>query len=235
MFNIKPPKKSYSYIQSLQHNAIKWQGVTARKDYWQAQTAPFRCREYFNDIVAKKHKRVYTVYGFNASPVRHKKDGVDVLVYHIENMDLFLENLKVVDDKMFEQLGCRMTFVLDLEEPSKCIINFPPACWNSSYTISVITIAIRASNYNYAYETWEDFFKTNAPIDLHEYSWNSYVRAKVSHYGMLPPEHLRSYWWYAGNTWNNLQVKGGANMIHNNGAVQWCNHLQLPEGVSNAL
>lgn len=235
MFNIQPPKKQYSYIQSPQHNALLWQVVTARKGYWQAQTAPFRCREYFNDIVAKKHKRVYTVYGFNASPVRHKKDGVDVLLHNIENIETFLRNLRVIDDKMEEQLGCRMTFIVDVEDPTKCIINLPAACWNNTYTISVITMVIRASNYPYEYETWEEFFAENKPIYNHEYAWNPSTRKKVAHYGMLPPEHLRSYWWYAGDVWNNIQCKGNAHMIHNNGAAQWCLQMHLPEGETNAL
>jgi len=101
MFNVVEYTKPFHYVQSFQNNPIEWQVVTFRKGQWHAQTHRFRCREYFNDIVAKKYKRVYTVYGFNASPVRHKKDGVDVLVHNIKDMDSFLDNLEIINDKIF--------------------------------------------------------------------------------------------------------------------------------------
>jgi len=228
MFDVVPYKKNCAYVQSNQRNPIEWQVVTFRKGKWHAQTHPFRCREYFNDIVAKKHKRVYTVYGFNASPVRHKKDGIDVLIHNIKDMDRFMDNLEMLDDKVFEQLGQRLTFTVDTDDLTKLIIKFPPKCWDNTYTISALTIAIRASNYDTTFDSWEDIWKDNGVVHAFENLYD-HPRAKVSSWGLLPPEHGRCYWWYSGSVFNSLNKKGTAHMLHNCGVVTWCTYLPISQ------
>lgn len=221
MFNVVEYPKAQHYVQSPQHNPIEWQVVAFRKGQWHAQTHRFRCREYFNDIVAKKYKRVYTVYGFNASPVRHKKDGVDVLVHNIKNMDSFLDTLEIIDDQIFEQLGQRLTYTMDTDDLTKLIIKFPPRCWDNTYTISVITLAIRAGNYGVAFDSWEDIFADNNPVALHEHAWSSNTRKKAAAWGVYVPEHVNMHWWYSGVSYNSSNSKGTPHMIHNCGAATW--------------
>lgn len=221
MFNILPPKEHPPYIQNPQDNPIEWQVVAPRKGAWQAETGRFKCREFFNDFVAKKYKRKYTVYNMNNSPVRHRKDGVAVALFNIVDMEVFLANVEVIDDRLFADTGVRLSLVLDQEALATLIIGFPPKCWDNTYIISMLTLALRECNCETEVSSWEDIF-TDSYFKDQGWLWSSHIRARAAHWGFRLPENVKQYWWYLGTGENNENCpRPSGHKLHMAGVNNW--------------
>lgn len=216
MFKILPYKHRTSYSQSGQRNPLEWQVVAPRVGAWQAQTNRFLCREFFNDMVAKKHGRRYTCYGMNNSPIRHREDGVTVALFNIIDMEVFLTNVELIDDKLFADTGARLSLVLDQEDLHTLIIGFPPQCFENTYIISLLTLALRVANSIREIPSWEVLCREWMGEDI--WSWTPRTGNRAAYWGFRLPENLKQFWWYRDVYTNSIHhPKHHKHAIHSSG------------------
>jgi hypothetical protein len=227
MFNIITKPETTFYTELSQPNPIRWTILLKKKgNLYREKTQKFRCREFFNDAVAKHHGRFYTIYYFNNRLLPSFKNGMYVLVSSIGDMPTFLFNLKTLNEQLRKDLDVEITHETDADELERLILHFPVELLANTYTISVVTMILRISNYGHQFPTWESFFTSyDVWRDGAESSWRGRVRDAVKHMGFALPEKTHGMWWWAGNNYNSSKSSGTAGVLHNNGACAWCGNL----------
>ena len=239
MFNISPIPE-YHYSEVSQTNFLRWTVVHLEKNketgekIWQCKTGKFKCREFFNDLVARKNKRKYCIYGFDNRNVFMYNEGIHLLLSNIENLEEFVRQLKLINKKMKEQVGEKMSIILDPEEEDRVIIKIPMSMFENTYRISLLTALIRASNFSdSSHNSWEEFFADGKPLAKNEGSWTgSPARFVGRTLGFVfpdsVPEVVSKSWWCFSEVFNSEVDKtkraaqqATTSMIHSNGIVRW--------------
>ena len=219
MYTYEFDNQEYSSLtESFQNNPLRWCVVKKKEDKILSQTPIFKCKDYFNDFVAKKNGIKFIKYGMDNSKIVFNKDGgLHVLVMKV--IPEFLTNLKCLEEKCLEDLGNTLTVVY--QDDMGVVLNFPKEFWKSTYTVSLVSLLIRCCNYQYFPENWEGFFKKGSPIGikqenvltLNTLTWvkNLGLKAPVSNWYSIPGvENLEETLSYEKE-----------NYIHNNGCNNW--------------
>lgn len=142
-----------SLMENSQENPIRWAMCKEVSPDVLVNTTPlFKCRDYFNDFVAKKHlKKLFEVYGMYSDWASFdEQGGAYVLVANLTSK--FLENL---DNFVNVLLKKNWGFVIKAEdvkvEPARTVtkaqlLYFPNEIFTSNYRVSLITLLIRMAN-----------------------------------------------------------------------------------------
>ena len=208
-----------SYSEIDQPNPIRWEILYRDNDTYHVQTGRMRCRDYFNDVVAKMNNfdRLVGVYGFDVRKVKVNQEGVYLRVTNTKNF--FLENLLgPVREALLKDGFPPVEVVCSLSNTAQ-VLFLPKELWNSTYTISVVTGMIRCSNYNKllpAFEEWPntdvwsaDIFRNVARDPLKSHFWK--LRSR-------PPKE--GYWYYYNEQHNSSKLNGVCmHTIHNTGFI----------------
>lgn len=144
-------------MENSQENPIRWAMCKEVSPDVLVNTTPiFKCRDYFNDFVAKKHlKKLFEVYGMNSDWASFdEQGGAYVLVANLKPK--FLENL---DNFVNVLLKKNWGFVIKPEDvtvealdkaPVRLtkakLLYFPNEVFTSNYRVSLITLLIRMAN-----------------------------------------------------------------------------------------
>jgi len=207
-------KKGYSEID--QNNPIRWAIFKYQgNDTFVQQTGLFKCKDFFNDFVAKYHGADVSIYGMRTADNEVDAAGMFIGLWNIT--DQFIGNVeRAINPKLQQELGIQL---LPAQVGDTVLVFLPKVLFDSTYTISFLTLLIRACN---------DVKEWSCYEHLVSESLESLLVSNVSWFkeaSLLPPEHLRKYWYYAGPAYNNEVIQNNnysfSSMVHNNGVLGW--------------
>lgn len=212
------------YNESDQKNALRW--VVCFYDEEKHELIPqsgiMKCKDYFNDLVAKKNGVDVDVYGFNTARIKLNDSGVYMLLKYVRPS--LIDNLnKWLNPKLEEEVGT----VLDFQQvdPETYVFFFPEPIWQSTYHISLCSLMLRLSNYNKVVESYEEAWEK---LTDYEPIWKDgqYLQSLASKLGWKLPKSLSGFWLYRHKEWHSKKEDVSSNyeykhIIHNNGIYDW--------------
>lgn len=199
------PPLTKQYIEAGQPNPLRWELYRLEDELLIPQTAQFKCKDYFNEVVAWYHGRRFAVYGFDTMTMNFNDYGVFVRLYNVKTG--FLENVqKLVQPLLPEGVG-PLQFV-QLENPEEFLTLFPRALFNSTYTISKLTKMLRICNVPKVLDSFEKLAVQAVESLGQPYFGDGHL---------VPHTPFNSYWWYSGDRYNSNGKDAGSSVIHNNG------------------
>jgi hypothetical protein len=205
----------YTYTESPQANSIRWQIYFRDGDTFTAQTAAFKCKDYFNDICAKYNGSEVTAYGFDTSKMKLNPEGVYVIVTGISDCAKFMDNVDTCINK--ERPDDQIT----MELVTGGILMFIPRYYfNQSYLISLATYLIRISNNQESFSSLKQAMESTTAKSDKAVVGKGIILAKT--WGLVVPEEYQKYWSYYNSRYNNTNyVKPIGSMVHNCGVCNW--------------
>lgn len=140
--------EEHSLIESNQSNPIRWQVIvpTEHQDTFKEITQPFKCRDYFNDlIISSKIQEDFECYGFRTS--YKKLEGISGLYLKLTQLySCFEENLLYVNKLLKEQDVPEISLIWS--DKDEAVVHLDEYYKTSSFHISLITIYLRLANKN---------------------------------------------------------------------------------------
>jgi hypothetical protein len=227
MFKISPVL-SNTYAEVHQINPMRWVMLFREsEDKFSCQTGLVKCKDFFNDNLAYfKHGIKFGIYGYT-SEAKKNDEGVYFLLTNIDQQETFLNNLDVINEKLMEQLSCKMSY---WKQGKDVVLLLPNPLWESTWRLSLITILVRCSNYGYKHSKWEDFFDHKAPLVSVDKVFDPLATKNCKAWGFLTPVEDKGYWFYAGPDYNSVkQPNQTGGVIHNNGCCNWSFFLKQAE------
>lgn len=224
----------YTYCESPQANPVRWLALKEiEPGVFVNTTAPFKCKDYFNDFVIYKHtKHEFRAHGMKSSDAEFNADGsLYVLVLNVT--EFFEQNIKnILEPTMLKEWGATITVHnnVPIVGPSTVnvgtILHMSSECFASTFRISALMLFLRNCNVNmlvpdydsrldrtlaqegyWGKQTYE-FFKQrryNDPI-LGSFVWY----ASYNQYdGAIPASHVDAY------------------TFHDNGVNAWLSSLRV--------
>jgi len=129
-----------SLTESGQVNPIRWAIVQRDGDVLTPLSAWFKCKDYFNDVVAAKNGIFFEKYGFdNTNVVVKGEEGLWVYVKDIYHMPTFRKNVAAVTNPDHLVALTRMT-------ATTALLFIPEYYFVNTYRISLLTYLIRLGN-----------------------------------------------------------------------------------------
>lgn len=206
-----PLKREYGEIP--QANPIRWclYHYDADKEEFTAQSDWFKCKDFFNDVVAKYNGVEGSVYGFNTKPLLLNTYGVWIRLKNLKKA--FYHNALLVAEKFQVTLN----FAPFEDDETQCLTLFPRELFENTYKISLFTLLIRAANESTKYGSYEELVEKSSEPLLGN---SRFKRAPLT-----LPEKLLPYWCYMGERWNSQKWEGCSarkiDAVHNNGFMSW--------------
>lgn len=208
-----PNPLNFEYGQSPQPNplefAVYW---LTPEEKFEPQTNWFRCRDFFNDLVAKYFGHPGRVYGFDTEKINLNDYGVWIRLRNLtpafyKNVELFLPLLKEID--------VELKFVPLDDDPTQCLVIFPRRLFDSTWLISKVTLFIRMCNEDKEYTSWDTLVAESPEPLVLQY------RHCVTARGFMLPQEYQKYWYYSHSKVNSENEKHYIGTIHNCGFVMW--------------
>lgn len=205
------PGLPYALHESEQTNPLRLEILFREGDTFTPQTALFKCKDYFNDVVAAYHGFFGIVYGLNNANLKLNEDGVWVKLYNINNQNnVFVDNIEAV---LQVELAESLDVFIQLEEldPTTFLLFLPRKMFDNTWTISLATYLIRLCNYGMNYTSLDDLMSKT-----HQFHEMNHFTPFVRKHKFNIPEGLKPYWFYCGEQYNSEKVKN-ISLVHNNG------------------
>jgi hypothetical protein len=218
------PQKWPTYHESQQNNPIRWKLLYREGDIFIAQAGWWKCKDFFNDVVAFGYQKVpFSCYQFT-NKVKKNDEGYYVLVKYIQKPDTFLWNINLLNKKLEADLGCQLK-VFAGDTADEYIILMPNEVWRSTYIISLLTWCLRAANYSTAFDTWEDWFGPQS-VRGREGAMSHETKLYAKKHGFKVDEKFSKYWYYCGADYNSEKMPlATGTIIHNCGAQAWVSYM----------
>ena len=215
------PHTSYSEVG--QTNKLRW--VCLHKDAdgnFSEQSKEFKCKDFFNEIVAKYHGHILGCYGFTAEPIQTNDEGVWVELRYIANQDVYEKNIGSIN-KLCKRDGVPEIELIRYGKGVVCLL--PRAYFNDTYLISFLTYLMRVANVDVVVEdpTWREH--PTKSIDCPFASMFDVVMNR----GFKTPKTAAKAYYYAGKA-HNYSVKPPVSYVHNCGVLQWSSHIKAEGG-----
>lgn len=229
MFNLKiTHNNTRKYHEVPQANPLRWQVMFREKDVLSSQADPMKCRDFFNDIVAKyAGNENISIYGFNTADMKFNKFGLYFLLTNIHNADQFIGNLeRTLLPKLKAQL--KGTLRIYKVDNKRVVIRLPLVCLTKTFYMSLATIAVRLCNTNQDIQTWEELFDEKNPQFAVDNALRYAERTYARENGFELPEQLHQYWYWAGQDYNSKNgAKPITTVVHNNGIRNWVDYMKM--------
>jgi len=214
-----------NYREVGQPNPLRWVLLYRDGDNYYNQTNEMKCRDFFNDLAAKRNGREMRIYGFDTEHIKWNRFGMYVLLKNVFNVEKMCNNLEIINTRLKQDLACKLRYRAVEEDPTQLIIHIPELLFSKTYYISLVTMVIRLSNYDFPYTKWEDFFSDKAPASTTDgvVTFNPEARKYLAKKGFVLPENVAQYWMYAGATYHdqNAAYVSSNTAVHNNGILGW--------------
>jgi hypothetical protein len=221
--NLKPFGKPTDYSEMAQTNPIRFVIYFKNEDgTFKAQTNEFKCKDYFNDIVAWYHDYKFTRYGMNFEEFSLNDDGVYVELRNLK--PTFLENVNVVLGEEFKVFGEKVWFEVIEDRPTALLAFIPKKFFKCTYFISYLTLMLRNCNLLAAFTSPQDVFTTPNS----DYLLKSSERFMKTH--PLKDQTFFDDYWYFYDSFRNSRASFDTSSpvyIHNCGIVQWSQNFHL--------
>lgn len=213
-----------TYAEVEQKNPLRWRIMHRVKDTMVSQSHLIKCKDFFNDVVAwHMAKKEFSIYRFS-NKIKFNRNGVWIHLTKIAKMPMFLENLAMVNAKLKEQLDVEVR--IEPHNDTELLIMIPSKVWTSTYYISLLSLAIRWSNYDVVYKSWEEMFDKKSPAyKAEDDSCNEKTLSFVKQNGFAV-DKAKELWYNAGAVFNSSKKdKLLGSVIHDNGICGWVNAL----------
>jgi len=140
-----PKKFLYNFAEVPQQNPLRWTLYYRDKDgLFYPQEHEFRCKDYFNDFVASYHGKECSIYGMKTANVKKNIYGMLVGVTNVTQA--FVHNIeKCLNPKLEAETGHKLYPTTVEDMPGKVLFLLPRELFNTTYTISFLTLMIRGS------------------------------------------------------------------------------------------
>lgn len=201
------------YGENPQSNPLRWTILhkEGEKEFV-AQSWQFKCKDFFNDLVAKYLGFNLTVYCFNAGEVKLNDEGTYVFLDNITEQ--FEGNIDFIN-KYAAQWEKPPVEVIHKEKDTRIIL-IPRVYFENTFYISLVTYLIRISNITKQLTTLNGH-----PTQATDSPFNSYYNAVIKHgYGKLPVES----WFFYNKEFdytNKAKVEAAYYNVHNCGCGTW--------------
>lgn len=214
---ILPIKSAHGlYSESGQTNPLRWIILHRKEEgVFQKQTNVFKCKDYFNDFVAKYHGfNLGTVHEFPCDSVEINEEGVWVLLTCLNHQENLIHNIGIINTKLVED---GLPILEPIKEGNDILLLLPRGLFCSTYTMSFVTYLIRVSHCEKKMEKFADFVDYTATIIDNPFRQ---YRVKVLQGKMTGKKES----WYNLGSFvvtdvNRITAKYS---IHNNGCYDWC-------------
>jgi len=225
MFKLKITHDT-TYAEMGQPNPLRWRIMHKRGDTLFSQSGLIKCKDFFNDVVAwRVAKRAFMMYRFN-NQVKFNREGLYLHLTDVHSNKQFANNLLVVNERLFKDLGVSVTMSSLFDKGDSVIITIPHKVWTSTYYISILSLLIRACNYQCSYEGWDDVFKDTSPLKTVDGAINDKARAYVAKNGFKLPVKFRKLWYKSMVGYNSSAApQASPSIVHNNGVNDWVNNM----------
>lgn len=211
-----------SYAEVGQTNKLRWVCLHRAEDgTFSEQSLEFKCKDFFNEIVAKYNGHLLGCYGFTADSIQTNDEGVWVELRYIDNPEAYQQNIGSIN-KLAAADGLPVVELLPYKEGFVCLL--PRKYFDNTYLISFLTYLMRVANVPEVVQdpTWR--VHPTLAIDC---PFKSMFDA-VMNRGFKTPETAAKSYYYAGHA-HNYKAKPMVHLVHNNGVLSW-NSLLKSEG-----
>jgi hypothetical protein len=211
-----------SYAEVPQTNKLRWVCLYRAADgTFSEQSLEFKCKDFFNEIVAKYNGHLLGCYGFTADSIQTNDEGVWVELRNIDNQEAYQQNIGSIN-KLIAAEGLPVVELLPYKKGFVCLL--PRKFFDNTYLVSFLTYLMRVANVAEVVQdpTWREH-PTKA-IDCPFVSLFDVVMAR----GFKTPETKAKAYYYAGQAHNHAP-KPAVHLVHNNGVLSW-NSLLKAEG-----
>ena len=231
MYKVVDKQISYGLSEAHQNNPLRWTLLIREGEVFTTQSCAFRCKDYFNDMVAGYLGIFFSIYGFNNQKYTHQEEGVYVLLTCLYNKENFLANLGSINKKAVSQ-GFPAVEVFDVEYKNSVVVLLPRAYFESTYYISLLSYLIRIGNNSIQFDSYESLvnpkINNNAATD-HPFG----DQEKRCNDGFVIPSEQYKDWPWLCNKDKDANLKVGGT-IHDCGVGMWNTLIEVwaPEGAT---
>lgn len=197
-----------------QKNKLRWQVLSKKDDVLIAQSPWFKCKDFLNDVVARRHGCVFKIYGLDNQPLNGEPDGVFLLLKNLSSS--FLNNYqRSVAPRLKQDLDVEVVF----SRLDEYLCAFVPAkLWTKTYYISLWAYLIRVCSNRYDYKDWEQLFDdVDGPAYTKEFDKPLKPIKKT---GFCLPETEENVWFRSGHQSSETRTVSDY-YIHNCGYLTW--------------
>jgi len=223
MFQIVIPDihANKTYMESPQPNPIRWQWMYRTKQTLTAQAGVMRCKDFFNDLVAKRHGHDISVYGLTTNNLRFNRYGLYVLLHDVL-ADTIIANIETaINPQMKKDIG--KTIKCFKQSDTQVVIRLPLEVFDSTYRTSLTTMLIRLSNYDVKFDSFNDFYTAKSALNSVEHSMSPAAQKLTKQHGFTLP---KDEWYFSSGGFCGSSHKPiSFSIIHNNGVTDWARSL----------
>lgn len=211
----------FAFNEAMQTNSLRWTLLYKEEDgTFEDQTGIFKCKDYFNDFVAKYHGFEVAPYGLDTKKIKLNEEGCYVLLTGVQHHKEFEHNLHLLNKAAMQQGFPDLVFE-GFEQGAMLFI--PREYMKSTYTISFLTGLIRLAHADKCFNTLEEIVNYQQ-VDR---PFKQYTD-KALKQGLKSP--VANWYYYAKGGENKITKEncmGYSQTIHNAGVYGHLNMLTL--------
>lgn len=223
--------REMSYTEIPQISPIRWEICAYDKetDTYIAQTGRFKCRDFFNDIVAKYHGFSDRIYGFDTSHL-DVSSGFSIRVSYIPNLDQFLTNVDTVLNTDAPRGAELKISICEGDSEGACVVDVPVFFLKNTYRLSRLTYLLRICAYDVELPSlnWTLTNKYSPAICLDTQKLSENRAKKLLHYGWDLPKLAEEFWYYYNSRFNSKNEVSVV-YVHGCGMVYWVDTVAMWE------
>lgn len=212
------PKAEGTYAEIPQNNKLRWVILKKREDGdFEVASAIFKCKDFFNDVVASYHGKDFSIYSFDAAIMPKYDEGVYVQLLNVHNLPAFQKNVRSINSMPG---ACGNLDVIQLED-GNVVMLLPRVYFDTTWQISLLTYLIRVSNVDVIIDDWfkHPTLSTDNPFKAH---FAAIMKAGFN----VPVKNLKAYY-YFGTKQGAKDAEAYHSSFHNNGCWNWMNAVSF--------
>lgn len=224
----------YTYCESPQANPVRWLALKETEPgVFVNTTAPFKCKDYFNDFVIYKHtKHEFRAHGMKSSVAEFNEDG-SLYVLVLNATEFFEQNIKnILEPTMLKDWGATITVHsnVPITGPTThsigTIMHMSSECFASTFRISALTLFLRNCNVTMLVPDYDSRLDRTLAAEGQwgKETYNFFKDREYNHHV------LGNYVWYASETYNSdgiVAEKTDGYTFHDNGVNSWLSALGI--------
>lgn len=214
-----PEAKPFSLSENSQFNPLRWHLLYKEGDgSFTDQTGVFKCKDYFNDFVAKYLGLDTLAYGMDTTKIKLNEEGTYILLTGLTGIKQFLLHLEIISQ---ESKDYGFTGLAFSKEETNVLLFIPRDYYVSTYIISFLTYLIRIAHKNSVCESFKQLTLESANVKVDQpfrYHHNAIMAASFE-------APVKDEWILVGKTYKDLIMNGKSifysTSIHNAGCYNW--------------